>query len=81
MAVERRHVTRAETLLLYDRQDRHCPLCGDTLLRPNSDDSDLDAIELDHRTPLAKRGSDYIDNWQLLHWQCHQQKTSQEAAD
>jgi RNA-directed DNA polymerase len=52
-------------------QGNKCPRCGLTF-------KDEDLLEVDHCIPRHKGGSDTINNKQILHRHCHDQKTAQD---
>lgn len=58
--------------LLLKRQKGSCPYCG-LYFRES------DAWEQDHSVPKRRQGSDGLDNLQLLHKHCHDQKTAIET--
>jgi RNA-directed DNA polymerase len=55
---------------LLQKQNQLCPWCGRTF-----DTFDAQNWEVDHIIPRAKGGKDTYDNLQLLHKQCHIEKT------
>ena len=57
---------------LMRSQKGKCPICGDTLLNE-------ERIEMDHIIPRSQGGTNEVDNLQLLHYYCHQQKSALEA--
>jgi RNA-directed DNA polymerase len=52
-------------------QDHTCPICGETLYNDEE-------LQKDHVQPRHRGGSDSYDNYQLLHADCHKQKTAVE---
>jgi RNA-directed DNA polymerase len=50
-------------------QGHICPVCGETLYNGEE-------LQLDHIVPRHKGGKDSYDNYQLLHLDCHKQKTA-----
>jgi RNA-directed DNA polymerase len=50
-------------------QDHVCPICGETLYNDEE-------LQKDHIKPRHKGGKDEYDNYQLLHLDCHKQKTA-----
>lgn len=61
--------TRVKNLLT--RQKGKCPLCHAAFKL-------ADCLEVDHRLPLSKGGKDTYNNLQLLHRQCHIEKTKRD---
>jgi RNA-directed DNA polymerase len=57
---------------LLAMQRGKCPGCG-LYFR------DDDVLEVDHRIPPIKGGSEYLNNKQVMHRHCHDQKTAQEG--
>ncbi len=56
--------------LLLKRQKGRCPWC-------NSRININDGVDLDHIIPKSKQGCNFYHNLQLLHKQCHKEKTAQ----
>jgi RNA-directed DNA polymerase len=56
---------------LFKKQKGNCPLCA-AIITP------LDIIEIDHKIPKSKGGTDAFINLQLLHKECHAKKTATE---
>jgi len=54
---------------ITQNQDHVCPVCGETLY--NNEE-----LQKDHVQPRHKGGKDSYDNYQLLHTDCHKQKTA-----
>jgi RNA-directed DNA polymerase len=50
-------------------QDHVCPVCGEPVLNDET-------LQVDHILPRHKGGKDKYDNLQLLHLDCHKQKTA-----
>jgi RNA-directed DNA polymerase len=67
-------LTRSEEARLLRAQHGICGYCG---LRFRDDDH----REVDHHIPRACGGSDRIDNKEVLHRHCHDQKTTQDRMD
>lgn len=59
---------------LLRRQNRLCTWC-------NSPININDKVETDHITPISKGGSNSYNNLQLLHLQCHIEKTASDKAN
>jgi 5-methylcytosine-specific restriction endonuclease McrA len=55
MITERRKLTKAERLGVYEKCDSRCAYCGDSL--------EYKAMQVDHVHPLRKGGADEMDNW------------------
>jgi RNA-directed DNA polymerase len=56
---------------IAQNQEHICPICGESLY--NSED-----LQKDHIQPRHKGGKDSYDNYQLLHEDCHKQKTARD---
>ena len=56
---------------LLERQQHHCPGCGDKLSK----------YEIDHKKPLCRGGTNDLDNLQALCPFCHAGKTQDEQQD
>ena len=56
--------------VIMARHGRRCHICG----QPGAD-------QVDHVVPLARGGTDTMDNLRPAHKQCHQAKTTREAAE
>jgi len=54
---------------LYEFQDGKCFLCDEPL-----DRNALEALEVDHKVPIAEGGIDDESNWALLHRECNKKK-------
>ena len=52
---------------LITKDGNKCALCRKTF-------ESMKDITLDHITPISKNGTDEIDNLQLTHFECNQQK-------
>jgi RNA-directed DNA polymerase len=56
-------------LRIAQNQDHACPVCGETLYNGEE-------LQKDHVQPRHKGGMERYDNYQLLHEDCHKQKTA-----
>jgi RNA-directed DNA polymerase len=54
---------------IAQNQDHVCPICGEALYNDEE-------LQKDHIQPRHKSGKDSYDNYQLLHTDCHKQKTA-----
>jgi 5-methylcytosine-specific restriction endonuclease McrA len=68
---QRKDWTEYERKTLLERQDHHCPCCGDKLVK----------YEIDHKTPLCRGGTNELDNLQALCPLCHAGKTQDEEQE
>jgi RNA-directed DNA polymerase len=57
--------------LLLKKQVGRCKWCGLEFM-------DNDVKEVDHIVPLTHGGGDVVENLQILHRHCHDQKTAQD---
>jgi len=69
-----RNKARAKNLIpsyqkIAQNQDQVCTICGETLYNGEE-------LQRDHVLPRHKGGKDSYDNYQLLHLDCHKQKTA-----
>lgn len=60
--------TKAKLELLW-RDGRRCAICGRKI-------KDLEDLTVDHIVPLAKGGKNVIENYQLAHKACNEEKGS-----
>lgn len=60
------HVERVEVLVLLERQDGACGICGE--------DVELDDFHVDHIVPLVKGGLHNYENCQIAHPVCNLRK-------
>ena len=63
---ERRYISKTTKQLLYDKQKGKCNYCGNKLT--------IQYFHIDHKTPVARGGSDRITNLQLLCGPCNTRK-------
>jgi len=66
---ERRYFTKAERKAVLARQNGRCALCREK--------ANLKGSEADHIIPVCQGGKTTIDNCQVLHRHCHQNKSTQ----
>jgi RNA-directed DNA polymerase len=71
---EERTKTKVKELIpsqqkIAQSQQYVCPICGETLFKDEE-------LQTDHVQPRHKGGKDSYDNLQLLHLDCHKQKTA-----
>jgi len=63
---ERSYIPKTAKQLLYDKQKGKCNYCGNKLT--------IQYFHIDHKTPVARDGSDQITNLQLLCGPCNTRK-------
>lgn len=68
---KRRHVGHKERMMIAERQNFRCPLCDKKLGRN---------VSLDHIIPNAVSGDNRNFNLQIVHNQCHKEKTVRDQA-
>mmetsp|Transcript_24364 Transcript_24364/g.67511 ORF Transcript_24364/g.67511 Transcript_24364/m.67511 type:complete len:574 (+) Transcript_24364:576-2297(+) len=59
---------------LYNRQNGKCSICNQNFQLG-------DPMEVDHITPRSRGGQDKYNNLQLLHTQCHKEKTRKDLSE
>ncbi len=67
-AMPYKHVTVADLIKLYLKQDGKCALCGDDII------FDTQKTHIDHIVPRAKGGEDEIDNFEFACSVCNYAK-------
>jgi 5-methylcytosine-specific restriction endonuclease McrA len=66
--------------LLIERDGLDCKLCGEPIDPTLPRWRDDDGLQVDHRHPLSKGGTNALDNLQLAHWRCNKEKGARLAA-
>lgn len=65
---ERRYFTKTERKAVLQKQGQRCAICHEKV--------SINACEADHITPFCQGGRTTIENCQVLHRHCHQNKAS-----